>query len=616
MKLCMEGNKNTMNSVRRLLTYECHGIFCKSQAAATINNAALRLDEVELLSQSYRLAIQKSLKFLEYSNEYDIQTKEEIGNDLLSAQIILSLFEAVSMRPTDNSIVIDLIEWGRECAFPPSSDILAAVMDEISTWEAHDKPETHQLYWNALCQQVLCGKLKDAASLLQYHSKHSSDIILQKIVRILQKIEFQLISNKRSCEDFVEIQKEIRLLRSELSPQYYDLKFLCSILLGEPATFEQCSLTFTMRWYELLPTYLLFAYPLSKIGQVGNLAKKLFMLVEKDKTESDIALLDKILFAILTLNCLEALKLICSAGPSSWWLATHLVDLLFYHDANILAISSKTNHDDLDLRTRIVTEYANTLFATDGLWDIAADYLMASGSENVLQDLNDRMSELDWKKNTQLVERFLVTCDRYDLFTAKTNITRAVTAKFLNDKEWSSALCWALRNGSVELISQVAHKVLYYSEASEIAQMRIFDSISESFLITPELLILWKFYNYKKCTLHGQLKEAITILHDLFIDNSAPDNFFVTLLHEMLRLLSTFNISHFSTTANFNKNAVLNLLGALSKFEFFYSVRSSADNITPENEQTKESINELLMLLRPTLLNTLSMSYFSSKNSL
>lgn len=119
--------------------------------------------------------------------------------------------------------------------------------------------------------------------------------------------------------------------------------------------------------------------------------------------------------------------------------------------------------------------------------------------------------------------------------------------RFLNDKEWSSALCWALRNGSVELISQVAHKVLYYSEASEIAQMRIFDSISESFLITPELLILWKFYNYKKCTLHGQLKEAITILHDLFIDNSAPDNFFVTLLHEMLRLLSTFNISHFST---------------------------------------------------------------------
>lgn len=118
-------------------------------------------------------------------------------------------------------------------------------------------------------------------------------------------------------------------------------------------------------------------------------------------------------------------------GPSSWWLATHLVDLLFYHDANILAISSKTNHDDLDLRTRIVTEYANTLFATDGLWDIAADYLMASGSENVLQDLNDRMSELDWKKNTQLVERFLVTCDRYDLFTAKTNITRAVTAKFI-----------------------------------------------------------------------------------------------------------------------------------------------------------------------------------------
>lgn len=119
--------------------------------------------------------------------------------------------------------------------------------------------------------------------------------------------------------------------------------------------------------------------------------------------------------------------------------------------------------------------------------------------------------------------------------------------RFLKDKEWSSALCWALRNGSVELISHVAHKVLYYSGASEIAQMRIFDSISESFLITPELLILWKFYNYKRCTLNGKLKEAITILHDLFIDNSAPDSFFVTLLHEMLRLLSTFSDGQFST---------------------------------------------------------------------
>lgn len=56
----------------------------------------------------------------------------------------------------DNSIVIDLIEWGRECAFPPSSDILAAVMDEISTWEARDKPESHQLYWNAVEILIYC----------------------------------------------------------------------------------------------------------------------------------------------------------------------------------------------------------------------------------------------------------------------------------------------------------------------------------------------------------------------------------------------------------------------------------------------------------------------------
>jgi len=40
--------------------------------------------------------------------------------------------------------------------------------------------------------------------------------------------------------------------------------------------------------------------------------------------------------AILELDLIRALKIICSAGPSLCWFAVHLVDLLHFHDPNYL----------------------------------------------------------------------------------------------------------------------------------------------------------------------------------------------------------------------------------------------------------------------------------------
>lgn len=111
--------------------------------------------------------------------------------------------------------------------------------------------------------------------------------------------------------------------------------------------------------------------------------------------------------------------------------------------------------------------------------------------------------------------------------------------RFLKEKEWSTALSWALRNGCAELIGVVSQKVLCEAKPNQIVQMRIFDAMSDKFLVTRELILLYKFYTMKRYQFRGDLREAVNILYELFVDNISPEEFHVILFDEMLKLLST-----------------------------------------------------------------------------
>lgn len=74
--------------------------------------------------------------------------------------------------------------------------------------------------------------------------------------------------------------------------------------------------------------------------------------------KTDLALLDKTLFSILALNCLNALKLIRNGLTQSLWFSTHLIDLLHLHDSSVLASqqlpsgdSHNNNFEGLSMRT-------------------------------------------------------------------------------------------------------------------------------------------------------------------------------------------------------------------------------------------------------------------------
>uniref|UniRef100_A0A915D111 Nuclear pore complex protein Nup85 n=1 Tax=Ditylenchus dipsaci TaxID=166011 RepID=A0A915D111_9BILA len=149
--------------------------------------------------------------------------------------------------------------------------------------------------------------------------------------------------------------------------------------------------------------------------------------------------------------------------------------------------------------------------------------------------------------------------------------------KFLREKEWSTSLGWALRNGSHELIDQVSHKVLINADPECIAQMRIFDAMSDTFLTTPELVLLYKFYTFKRHAVRGELKEAVADLHQLFIDNSSPAEFHAILFEEMIKMLSATLGNGYGgdiQLPNLDKNAILDMFRAISLFQKFQSIRT------------------------------------------
>lgn len=100
-------------------------------------------------------------------------------------------------------------------------------------------------------------------------------------------------------------------------------------------------------------------------------------------------------------------------------------------------------------------------------------------------------------------------------------------------------MSWALRNGTAELIGMISQKVLCEAKPDRIVQMQIFDAMSDKFLVTRELILLYKFYTMKRHQFRGELREAVNILHELFVDNISPEEFHVVLFDEMLKLLST-----------------------------------------------------------------------------
>lgn len=88
-----------------------------------------------------------------------------------------------------------------------------------------------------------------------------------------------------------------------------------------------------------------------------------------------------------------------------------------------------------------------------------------------------------------------------------------------------------------DLINHVSSKILHELSAEGISQLRIFDATSEVFLKFPNLLLLQRFYHFRRCLLNGQASEAATRLYELVRYGMAPLPFQMVLFDQMTKLL-------------------------------------------------------------------------------
>ncbi|KAL3077243.1 hypothetical protein niasHS_013232 [Heterodera schachtii] len=559
--------------IQRCLLYDFCCIFVKGRSIAqNIRGGTIRLEGATMLSKRYRAAIKRSIKLLEQNDSSKTSSGknvQQLGEELCSFSLLWSLIEAVTFRPSQNLIVVDLLEWAHEC-FPstqsliPSvqsnhlrdSNFLGTVMEELMQQE---RPEDHESYWNSVLRQMLCADFSSVLTLLQFHSAFKNDEALLKMGKILQSVNVSLFKYDRTnCDEFLALRKKVCDLTAhkQMFRSHDNLGVICSLLIGDRGTFKKYFDLFRPNWFEVFPAFLLFFYPSSTGEQMLKVIENFFNLVSvrRDKLSQ----LEQTILSIVEFDLIKGLRLICSAGQSACWFATHLVDLLHFHDSNFLNPTLTAtlpsggaqklldgfskDSADFDLRARLLVEYAQLLFQDDQLWEIAPEYLIASGLDSVGQRILDQLvSQFNWRGNTSVAQRLLTICDRYELGTAREDILRSLVLMLCRQGEWTSALGWALQMSSNELTVNVSRRILEGAISPDrIGQMRIFEALDDQFVNCSELVLLYKFYTFKRLLLEGELRQAVHILHELFIDNSSPVEFHAVLFEEMIRILCSF----------------------------------------------------------------------------
>ncbi|KAL7076009.1 hypothetical protein ACQ4LE_004267 [Meloidogyne hapla] len=648
--------------VQYCLFYDFFTVFAKGQSIIqNIQNGSVRLEGALLLSKRYKAALKRAIKMLEQPDTFNDSSQTDVlqlGEELCSVNLIWSLVEAVSIRPSHNLISIDLLEWAREC-FPstqsvvPSSQegrphetsFLSSIMESLMQQE---KPELHDSYWNAVIRQAICADFETVATLLQFHSEYKTDEHIRKMVKFMNTANDALFKHDRTnCEEFLTLIKKVRDFTSQNQHGRLNdnLAVICSLVIGDKGTFRKYFDIFRPSWFEVLPAFLLFFYPSVDDEQMPKVIERLFELLGLRRLE--LSKIEQTVLAILELDVIRALKIICSAGPSLCWFAVHLVDLLHFHDptylnpeaSNFSSFQTKfifqnetdKEMENLDLRSRLLVEYSQLLFQNDQLWEIGADYLISSNLKNCNEILEKIIGQFNWFGNVSIAERILVICEKYELWNAREDILKAITMKYCHLNEWSTALNWALRmQNRHSLAAHVAKRILQGAiQSSKIGQMRIFESMADQFVDCSELVLLYKFYTFKRRLSEGELRQAIQLLHELFVDNSSPIEFHVTLGEETARLLAAFQQELLSTEAfdpttsritGLDKESIHDMFRALSMFQLQQNLLESAS--IGEKEQQKslfsdsslptlevyQKLADLIQTLRPMLAELLASS--------
>ncbi|KAI6179270.1 Rab11-binding and Nucleoporin domain containing protein [Aphelenchoides besseyi] len=626
-------SKNTTffdSQVTKKLIYDLHETFCAVQELARTNNEILRPENAILISQRYRMAIRTALENVQ---DNDREKKELVlHRELYNADVLWSLTEAVYIQSTDNPLVIDLINWGLHCFGNAAKTICDQVVEKA------DAPETHQYYWNALVLSIVHADFNSAMRVLRKHSNFERDNSLQQLCTFLQSFQFAVDSGIENTSSFIETQKKVRdsLRSGTFKRSSEELEMIAGILIGKMESFEKCGRSLYDFWYELLPAYVLFTCPGADLDNIGKIAQTLYQTlcptdthistVETMNTE-----IDRPIFSILCKKLPEMLKQICE-NSVSWWFPVHLCDLFQKLDPSVIMMlgeqiqqssgrktvnfGAAENEDlqpqrqrlnaDENVRTSMIIDYGTALLESYDFWNISYSYVLSCGAENATYELDSCLVRLNLD-SVKKAEQLYVLSLKHELPRTKAVVARSLVERYVKNGHYNEALSWALRSELSDLINLVSNKMLSTFNAEAISQLRIFDATSTMFLNYPNLLLLQRFYQFRRFLVQGQASEAAGKLYELVTSGMAPIAFQVVLFDQMTKLLDP-STTDFIQVPELDRDSIYDLMKAVNNFELQNAIihpSKAADNPHTVELQTK------IKFLRQALCSALALRSLS-----
>ncbi|XP_055612851.1 nuclear pore complex protein Nup75 isoform X2 [Uranotaenia lowii] len=523
--------------ILRSLVTECSHVFLNLQLVRN-SNVAGAIDYLKI-SRTYRSAIRACLEKLQnLITSTELPNAEQYQNYVTifySVECIWHLVEILIVNSNSvNAVVPNLLEWVR-FHFPTAERLATELLQQGREIDSHDD------YWPVVKGLIIQGQTNVARALLKLHT-NSESVCFEVADQILQTMPVYSVYGGLSIQKFKsQWQYWSANARSKVDAGILmvepELEEIVKLVIGDRQTWtDQCQ--FASCWYEYFPGYLFYTESTCKYYELGTYANNwLSQWISTGGTNPSYKYLDKIILSVMENNLPQVLHNIQNICDNKWFV-THLVDLLYHCGQLTLSTGSADEQDSEKLfRESLLYDFGCLLMTHKaGLWEAGLDYLEFSSTEGLgaREALLARIPIRNEKQALKLIS----AAKKNGFASVESEICKVLVKKNLSNKLYGNALEWAIRSRDSFYVSAVANIFLeHYCNHGEIMCEDVIANIGAKMFISPRLIFLVKYYDFRQFYRERSFAQAAELLINLLDSKITPNYFWPSLLADTIPLL-------------------------------------------------------------------------------
>ncbi|KJH44509.1 Nup85 Nucleoporin [Dictyocaulus viviparus] len=317
------------------------------------------------------------------------------------------------------------------------------------------------------------------------------------------------------------------LLTSGAFDSNKNILFLSHLLHGDRKHLERAASAVVGEWWHLMPFYTFVKNSTVAYNELATLAhecRDLFGSMEHSIDEQ----FDPFL-SILAMKDISVLQNLIS-NP---WLSVHLIDTLLHTDSEYGNLPTL-----LETREFLLMEYGSGLIQNSCLWEVGAKYLLHCGSEGRLRLENH--IEAMYIEDEAMAEKLMRICEENELDDSKSCIVNTMTYHHLREKEWCSALSWALRGGRGRALDIAVDKIVRCVEKDKLASLSVLDHMVDyvAELESPSLAFLFNYHRFHRSLSTGDIRSNVPLLVSMITSPNVPQCFHNVLFGYLMMILA------------------------------------------------------------------------------